>query len=78
MASLAIWMTILTICLAAIILSGAAGQPVLHTSVAALIGLCIAGMAVGENWHQRKKGVSENTIAATTARARPSQGAISS
>lgn len=68
MASLAIWMTTLTICLAAIILSAAAGHPTLHTAVAALIGLCIAGMAVGENWMQRKAGTSENTVAATTAR----------
>lgn len=68
MASIAIWITTLTICLAAIILSGAAGLPTLHTVVAALIGLCIAGMAVGENWQQRKAGVSENTVAATTAR----------
>lgn len=68
MASLAIWMTTLTICLAAIILSAAAGHPTIHTFVAALIGLCIAGMAVGENWQQRRAGVNENTIAATTAR----------
>ena len=68
MAHLAIWMTTLTICLAAIILSAAAGQPTIHTAVAALIGLCIAGMAVGENWLQRKAGTSENTVAATTAR----------
>lgn len=69
MASIAIWMTTLAICLAAIILSGAAGLPTIHTAVAALIGFSIAGMAVGENWQQRKDAVSENTIAATTARA---------
>lgn len=68
MASLAIWMTTLTICLAAIILSAAAGHPNIHTAVAALIGLSIAGMAVGENWQQRKAGLQESLIAATTAR----------
>ncbi|MBU2583265.1 MAG: hypothetical protein KJ622_16270 [Alphaproteobacteria bacterium] len=69
MASLAIWMTLLTICLAAIILSGAAGLPDLHTAVAALIALSIAGIAVGDNWQQRKNGVGENLVAAATARA---------
>ncbi|MCH9808142.1 MAG: hypothetical protein K0U74_10440 [Alphaproteobacteria bacterium] len=69
MASLVIWMITLTISLAAIILSAAAGQPNIHTAVAALIGLSIAGMAVGENRQQRKAGVQENIVAATTARA---------
>lgn len=68
MASLAIWMTTLTICLAAIILSAAAGLPIIHTTVAALISLTIAAMAVVENWHQRKAGVSENIVAGSTAR----------
>ncbi len=68
MASHAIWMVTLTICLAAIILSAAAGLPTVHTFVAALIGLAIAGMGIADNWSQRKNDASENQIAASTAR----------
>lgn len=68
MASLAIWMITLSVSLAAVILSAAAEQPTVHTFVAALIALAIAGMAVTENWQQRKAGLSENVISASTAR----------
>lgn len=68
MASLAIWMITLTVCIAAIILSAAAGHPTLHTTVAALIALSIAGMAIAENRTQRKQGLSENVVSASTAR----------
>ena len=68
MASLTIWMFTLTVCLAAIILSAAAGHPTIHTTVAALVALSMAGMALNENWNQRKADMSENVVAASTAR----------
>jgi hypothetical protein len=66
--SLAIWMITLTISLAAIILSAAAENSAVHTTVAALIALGMAAMAVNEHWQQRKAGLSENAVAASTAR----------
>ncbi len=68
MGSLAIWIISLAVGLAIMVLSGAAGDVTLHTVAAALIALAIAGVAVAENWQQRKAGVSENVVAASTAR----------
>ncbi len=68
MASLAIWMITLSISLAAIILSAAAGIPSVHTAFAGLIGLTIAAMAVVDNLQRRKAGTEESLVAASTAR----------
>ena len=68
MGSLAIWMISLAVGLAIMVVAGAAGDVTLHTVAAALVSLAIAGVAVVENWQQRKAGASENVVAASTAR----------
>lgn len=68
MGSLAIWMISLAVGLAIMVVVGATGDLTLHTAAAAVVSLAIAGVAVAENWQQRKTGASENVVAASTAR----------
>ena len=68
MGSLAIWLTTLAVGLAIMVLAGATGDLTLHTVAAALVSLAIAGVAIADNWQQRKAGASENVIAASSAR----------
>jgi hypothetical protein len=68
MASFAIWLTTLAVCLAAVVLAVSARQPPLHASTAAVVIFIMAITAAAENWRQRRAGASENVVAGTSAR----------
>lgn len=68
MSSLVIWMLILTISLSAMVISAAAGLPVVHMAVTGLVSLVMALIAVRENQTLIASGAIKSEIAASTAR----------
>ncbi len=68
MASMIIWIALITISLSAMIIAAGAGAPVLHMTMAGVISIGIALVAIFENSKLRSEGASKPTIAASTAR----------
>lgn len=68
MASMIIWMLGIALGIAVLVLSAAAGQPLLHMAVSALISLVIAWLAIRENRTLTAAGAAKATVASSTAR----------
>lgn len=68
MASMFIWMFGIAIGIAVLVISAAAGQPLIHMAVSALISLVIALIAIGENRRLHAAGASKTVVASSTAR----------